>query len=326
VLEPLGVNEFDERVYRALLGQEDSRPADLARSLGVSAPRLRQAVRRLCDLGLARRVAPGVVRPVGPRLVLGALLNEQRLAAETAFSRLQLAVEDLAQEYQSGMMRTDPGSLVQVFSGRDEINRMLGEMARSTGTHLWTLDKPPYLEWPSGQDPNEIEYALTRSLLDRGVEIRAVYCPAGLDLPGRFDTVVRLTELGEQARLLQNLPLKLRIQDRRIAIVPLVGGVYDSLAVVHPSGLLDALMELFEAYWERAVPLVADPPDTDDGPPQEDLEILRMLRIGLKDQAVARQLGVSERTATRRISGIMTRLGATSRFQAGVEAALRGWL
>ncbi|HKT05044.1 MAG TPA: helix-turn-helix transcriptional regulator [Rugosimonospora sp.] len=53
-------------------------------------------------------------------------------------------------------------------------------------------------------------------------------------------------------------------------------------------------------------------------------ETLRLLGTGLKDEAIARQLGVSMRTARRRISTLLTRLGAVSRFQAGAETARRG--
>ena len=51
-----------------------------------------------------------------------------------------------------------------------------------------------------------------------------------------------------------------------------------------------------------------------------------LLHAGLKDEAIARQLGLSERTLLGRITDLSTRLGATSRFQAGAQAARRGWL
>ena len=38
------------------------------------------------------------------------------------------------------------------------------------------------------------------------------------------------------------------------------------------------------------------------------------------------KLGLSLRTVRRRVADLMTELGADSRFQAGVEAARRGWL
>ncbi|MFD0503048.1 hypothetical protein ACFQ0G_09370 [Streptomyces chiangmaiensis] len=51
-----------------------------------------------------------------------------------------------------------------------------------------------------------------------------------------------------------------------------------------------------------------------------------MLHAGYKDQAIARQLGTSARTVTRRIATIASRLGLETRFQVGAEAARQGWI
>jgi DNA-binding NarL/FixJ family response regulator len=55
----------------------------------------------------------------------------------------------------------------------------------------------------------------------------------------------------------------------------------------------------------------------------EDRRIIALLLSGLTDEAIARQLGVSYRTARRRIAALIERLGVHTRFQAGVQAALR---
>ncbi|WP_274560762.1 LuxR C-terminal-related transcriptional regulator [Streptomyces spiramyceticus] len=49
-------------------------------------------------------------------------------------------------------------------------------------------------------------------------------------------------------------------------------------------------------------------------------EILRMLSAGHTDETASRQLGMSLRTYRRRVAELMTMLGATSRFQAGIRA------
>lgn len=46
----------------------------------------------------------------------------------------------------------------------------------------------------------------------------------------------------------------------------------------------------------------------------------------MKDEAIARHLGVSLRTLRRRVSDLQERLGAASRIQLGVRAAQRGWV
>jgi hypothetical protein len=328
VLDALGINDFDEQVYRVFLARPDHTVQEIATAVGAAPSRVRHAVSRLESLGLVRRVAHGQYQPLGPQPALMAVLNQRRAEAEAAFSRAQGAVAELADEYRAGRLRTDPSSLVEVLSGRDTVIPRVQELSRSITTHMWVLDKPPYLEYPNGwMGSNEFEIQDTVAMLERGVDVRSVYCPESMERPGRFETVLHLAGVGEQSRMLPSLPFKLHILDRRVAFVPLVGGVYESLAVVHPSGLLDALLELYEAYWTRAEPILGDGNRPEDEQPgEDDLLLLRMLKAGLKDHAVARQLGISSRTATRRIAMVMDTLGADTRFQAGVEAAKRGWI
>ena len=124
------------------------------------------------------------------------------------------------------------------------------------------------------------------------------------------------------------LPTRMVIADRRLALLPLAGpmpGGSESVVLVSPCGLLDALVELFEDYWQRSHPVSAGQ-DAANGLSAADMETLRLLVTGMKDEAIARQLGVSMRTARRRITALLTRLGAASRFQAGAEAARRGYV
>jgi DNA-binding NarL/FixJ family response regulator len=53
---------------------------------------------------------------------------------------------------------------------------------------------------------------------------------------------------------------------------------------------------------------------------------LKLPAQGLTDEAAAARLGVSHRTARRMMAELMERLGARSRFEAGLRAAQRGWL
>ena len=54
--------------------------------------------------------------------------------------------------------------------------------------------------------------------------------------------------------------------------------------------------------------------------------LLGMLAVGLTDEAIGRQLGWHPRTVQRHVRRLMSDLGAQTRFQAGLQAARRGWL
>jgi DNA-binding NarL/FixJ family response regulator len=60
--------------------------------------------------------------------------------------------------------------------------------------------------------------------------------------------------------------------------------------------------------------------------PDEEAEarlLTSLLLSGLADGQIARELGVSPRTAQRKLAALMQELGAQTRFQAGAQAALR---
>jgi DNA-binding NarL/FixJ family response regulator len=95
---------------------------------------------------------------------------------------------------------------------------------------------------------------------------------------------------------------------------PLVG----SALVVHRCSLVDVLVQMFLLLWDQALPVVQESAS------DVDARLLTLLTAGLKDEAIARQLGLSGRTVRRRIAALMELVGARTRFQAGVYSARRG--
>ncbi|MFJ4863454.1 LuxR C-terminal-related transcriptional regulator [Streptomyces sp. NPDC088748] len=58
----------------------------------------------------------------------------------------------------------------------------------------------------------------------------------------------------------------------------------------------------------------------------QERELLTLPASGVTDEAAGNRLGLFLRTVRRRMSTLMERLEATSRFEAGLKAAHRGWL
>jgi DNA-binding CsgD family transcriptional regulator len=140
--------------------------------------------------------------------------------------------------------------------------------------------------------------------------------------------MTRMVEHGEDARVLADLPVKLMIGDDRTALLvpePDRVGVDESL-VVHAGGLLNAFAGLFETLWTLGVPVSGGRGPLAEPLSEQDRRIVSLMAAGVTDDAIARRLSLSRRTVSRRIGELLERLGATTRFQAGVQAAHRGWL
>lgn len=66
--------------------------------------------------------------------------------------------------------------------------------------------------------------------------------------------------------------------------------------------------------------------DAAERPPDDEIEVMRLIASGLKDDAVARRLGISVITVRRRVQQFRDRVGARSRVEAAVIGVRRGWL
>ncbi|NEE02733.1 winged helix-turn-helix transcriptional regulator [Phytoactinopolyspora halotolerans] len=319
MLQAAGVGKFDERIYRALLRRPSASVAELADSGGTTASRTRRALRRLEHLGLVRRTETNRVAPVAPDAALAALIQRR----EAELGQVRAEIIELAEEYRTGRIEAHPEGLIEVVTGQETISRRARELNDGAQSEALVFDKPPYVF-----QPGDHEVAAERPLLERGVRARVIYSREAVSAPQRLTILARLAALGEESRVLPDLPFKLRIYDRRVALVPLTTDRQstDSVAIVHQSSLLTALIALFDAYWEQAQPVTDGTGDRPAELTDDDVAVLRLLSTGLKDEAIARQLGVSLRTLRRRVLRVMDLLHASTRFQAGAQAMRRGWI
>ena len=250
-------------------------------------------------------------------LDLDTLREEVRTrAAELALARRHIA--DLTARY-SRSAGHDLPAMVELVHGRAEIIRRFQELQRNARHQFRACDAPPY---PANDAAvvNTMEVDQLRS----GLRFRILYDRTALDIPGRLADLEAVVAAGEQARV-TTIPLKMTIFDDTAAILPVrqPAGVSSRL-IVHNPVLLDALSALFEMYWDRALPLHAEVGT--DGPSEADRRLLVLLVGGLSDREIAAQLGVSDRTVRRAMRALMVRLDAATRFQAGYQAVLRGWI
>ncbi|MEU0478592.1 helix-turn-helix transcriptional regulator [Streptosporangium sp. NPDC006013] len=115
------------------------------------------------------------------------------------------------------------------------------------------------------------------------------------------------------------------ISERFLMIDGLVAmtGHTSRMAVVRTPALVTLLGELFERVWSQAAPRRREREPLSSLTDQE-RTVLRMSAEGLTDEVIARHLGLTSRTVRRHMATAMERVGAQSRFQAGVRIAKAG--
>ncbi|MGW3244236.1 helix-turn-helix transcriptional regulator [Streptomyces sp. NPDC001070] len=211
-----------------------------------------------------------------------------------------------------------PGGIAEVIHGEAEQQHMIEQLQREARKEVLTFVRPPYVSAAGN--------FVQKERLAAGVQYRSLYETTALVYPGAAD-MPGFVEPGELARAAPSVPMKLMIVDAERALLPLSGGADRSvvssagLLLLHPSVLVDALLELFEDRWLRGTPLrMPSLGDTEEDPefpgsPELDEQLLSLLMSGLPDKAIASQLGISLRTLQRRIRALMESTGTANRTQ-----------
>ncbi|MCP2264828.1 hypothetical protein ACFQHV_10095 [Promicromonospora thailandica] len=325
----LGLDPTQELAYRHVLSVGSVTVTQLAAAMEVAEPVAAAWLERLQDLGLILPVdGTTCFASVDPRSALRSLTDSHTMD----LNRLREHIPELASVFEDARRGSDAPTLTRLLAGHSDIADWYGRLGHEVEQEFLGFDRPPYVVTPTD--------ALEELAISRGVVWRSVYGAASFDLPGRLDRVRRDVAMGERARVTAAVPVKLAIIDRRLALVSLnLSEEAPEALLTESPPLVEALCLMFESYWERAQPLrqwrsdVAHEPRPGTGrardgraPTAEERELLALLTAEVKDDVIARELGISVRTLGRRLRDLMDALGATSRFRAGAEAARRGWI
>jgi len=316
-LGELGIPIVEERMYRMLLRCDGATLVEVSASLRMAPRSTRRALAWLEKNGFVTHSPEQVQRyfAAPPDLAIEALMVRRQNRARTAIAELRESSKTT-----KGARREE--RIVEILS-REAGAQVFSQIIQSAEHDILGLERPPVLV-SSNDEPDETQLRL----LAKGVRFRSITDTSMLNAPGTLNRLRIATQAGEQYRVYPSLPFKLVVVDHRIGIIPLNLARPDGPALlVRSSSLLDALCEMFEMLWRSSVPFSLDSPGTTDDALSAHRAagsidtLLPMLVSGLNDKTIELELGISQRTLTRRIVALMKRLGATTRFQAGWLAA-----
>ncbi|MEU3619135.1 helix-turn-helix domain-containing protein [Streptomyces sp. NPDC006872] len=332
MLEAVGLSPEQESVYRLLVTFGRATVDDVAERTGTTRAEGLRVLETLTVMGLATRTdgTPRLFRAVPPDVALLPRIKDNADALHVA----QMEAGRLVETYRETARRHDAGQLLEVITGAEALRQHLRRIQADSRQEMLWLCKAQYVAMPSGTNTEEYE------ALARGVSYRVLYEKDFFADEGAVENVVAGVRAGEKARAVPQLPLRLAIADRSVAVFPLVPGGPNgnpeepTTALVRDSNLLSALVALFESYWENAVPLTvadtgaleADDSSTSGSLSPTDRKLLSLLVAGVADKAIASQLSLSRRTVQRRVQHLMELAGAGTRMQLAWQAARRGWL
>lgn len=317
-------NSTHGRVYRALVSQPHVSAGALAVATGLPETTVRKALTELRDADMAVPLDTDdkdLWEPERPDVVAA---NALRYNEDWRFRLLQ-AESDLMEMFHFARRQNSGLGDVEVLEGAQATFARFRTIQESVREQVRAIDRPPYY-WDDAEITRQ--ETLQCGQMAAGINYRTIYQESASDSPARNAAMMRTIASGENARVLTDPPIKLTVVDDQVAILaadppPGAEGTLVAL-LVFPSILLTSLISVFETLWRLAVPV--NLAALNQTITERERDILTLMASGATDDAIARRLGLSRRTVVRQVAKLLEQLGATTRFQAGAQAARRGWL
>lgn len=322
MFDRIGLTNEQEALYRLLIAEPQLPLPSVARRLSLSAEAIESAVSRLESLGLIRRTPSGDSLAVtDPEAAFELLIRDQLHGLDAVRAESARLGRQLRQAQQASNI----DALIEVLVGAEAIGARWEHAQATAQQGIRMTDRPPYY---AGAKIEGMNVQLRR--MAEGFSYQVLYDARVLEEAYHLRRAQAAIAAGEQARVAASVPIKLAIVDESHAFVVLLssGDAHEpTVIIVYASALLDSLIELFDLLWVRSVALPSQGTPRLDGVLSEDQQaLIALLATGLKDEAIAHELGVTARTVRRRIQTLYDLLGVRNRFQAGVALKARGWL
>ncbi|SOD64976.1 regulatory protein, luxR family [Streptomyces zhaozhouensis] len=318
------------RIYQLRVAHPTDHPAELAERAGLAADQVRAAERLLSRLGLLQRTPGGGWVAINPENAAESLLApmegdilRQRVAMAATRERLHALSGDYLEARSMRSARTS----IEAVEGIENIRAVIDDLARTCTESLDALVPG------GGQSEAALSAAapLDLELLKRGVRIRSLFQHGARRHRATARHVSRITAAGARVRTAGVLASRMQIYDGELVVLPLdPGHSAAGVALVRDPSVVDYASQFFQLSWGAGLDFDGtgeeDAPVAGTAPIGQERDVLLMMAAGLSNDEIADRLGVSARSVSRVVANLMTRLNATNRFQAGVEAATQGWL
>ncbi|MFG2454592.1 LuxR C-terminal-related transcriptional regulator [Streptomyces sp. M41(2017)] len=316
------LSEDAVRVFRWVSDQGSCDARTLGATLGLPETRAASAVTTLTELLLLRHPPgnPEELVAVAPDEALAALVapREAGLRRQLAeIDRLRAELSVLAPFYAEGRRQWRGRAPLTEVTDLKTVVGMITEATMRCRQEVRTCHPG------GGRSPALLEQAFVqdRDMLRRGVRMRTLYQhTARYHLPTQ-EYARRMTDEGAEIRTLSELFGRMVAFDAETVFIPHQDDLDAAIVIQEPS-TVSYLCATFDHAWSLAEPY--HPAWTESSARDEVKQaIVRLLAEGMKDEMVARRLGMSLRTCRKHIAEIMEQLGAASRFQAGYLARVQ---
>lgn len=255
-LKNSGLQEYEAKIYFLLLTQSNLNPTEISKLSGVPRTKIYSVLDNLVKKGFCIRV-PGKekkYKALNPQVAFSEFMHE----IEAKRENISQLVTNLETVYESENKNNSLDDYIEILTSNKQSHERFLSLLKKTKYELISFVKPPYAHEGKKQKLNSQEEKYY-NLAKRGIGERALYeYPRGKDIDFLIPHIENCVKAGENARMLENIPLKMTIIDERYVLMALnnselANSTFTSIIIDHPD-LAKANKILFEHLWNQAMP------------------------------------------------------------------------
>ncbi|WP_327067910.1 LuxR family transcriptional regulator [Kitasatospora sp. NBC_01302] len=215
--------------------------------------------------------------------------------------------DELTWAYDQATQPAAARSVTRHLNVTEQIQQRLQELALECTREVLMMQ-------PGGRRPARVlpsALAAARDLSQRGIAQRVIYQPGSRRDRATANYAASVTGLGGRVRVLDEDFRRVVVFDRRVAVIAGYQGEQEATFIEDPV-LVDVVVSGFERDWARAERVRWEAPAEEAEEP-----LAALLARGLTQGAIAKRVGLSERTVAAQIAALRERYDAETLFQLG---------
>lgn len=253
----LGLTDYESKGYLAMLRRHVSTASELSRISGIPRTRVYEILERLTHKGLCIEILDQIkkYKAIAPEIALSRLIENQKAEIVVKENLATSISHFLQQQYLGNSLDQDPLDYIELWRNPLQVADRFLRLVNDANREILVFVKAPY-----SNPKKKLEEQTSKSIeaAERRIVCRAIYEIADneQEREWQFEQIDVAVKAGEQARIIDKLPIKMAIFDETEVIFAmedyhLTKSRQTSLVIKH-SSLAMCLKILFETIWSNA--------------------------------------------------------------------------
>ena len=257
-LMELGISETESKIYLALLEKRELSALEIHELTNVPRTKVYEITQKMLYRGMCIAKNMGnkkKFQAIEPERVFKKFINDFQYQIDNKKELAAKIAKSLEPIYSKGMRNVDIKDYVEVISDMASIHERYVCLVKNTKHELLGFVKPPFATQSKKTKLTEQENT-EFNILKKGAKARVLYEYGSRDYIELYEHITKCSEQGEESRILDQLPIKMYIFDRRYVLMALSNDKNKNsdltMIVIDNPGLAEASAMLFNFLWGQA--------------------------------------------------------------------------